>query len=113
MRQNRNPAPALRARLDVERLDERTVTANLPSGFTETVIGSGVTSLTAMEIAPNGDVWVLEKNGGVKRFRQGSPVPDTVANISRLGIRLEGERGLGGIAFDPDYAHNKYVYLYY
>ena len=38
---------------------------------------------------------------------------DEVVNVAPLGIRTEGERGLLGVAFDPDYATNKWVYLYF
>jgi glucose/arabinose dehydrogenase len=36
-----------------------------------------------------------------------------VGNVAALGLRTEGERGLLGIAFHPDHAANKVVYLYY
>ena len=52
-------------RLRVERLEDRVTPATHPAGFTETVIADGVSGGTAMELAPNGDVWALEKNGKV------------------------------------------------
>ena len=66
-----------------------------------------------MEIAPNGDVWVLEQSGSIKRFRPGVTSADLIANLSSVGLRSEGERGVLGIAFDPSYASNKFVYIYY
>lgn len=66
-----------------------------------------------MEFAPNGDLWVLEQAGAVKRFRPGSTTADIVGDISNLGLSSVGERGVLGIAFDPQYATNKEVYLYY
>ena len=66
------PRGAMRGRrLTVEPLERRTLLAALPTGFTETAIAVGINSATAMEIAPNGDVWVLEQGGDVKRFRAG------------------------------------------
>jgi hypothetical protein len=50
-------------RLFVETLESRAMLATLPSGFTEQAIATGLSSATAMEIAPNGDVWVLQQGG--------------------------------------------------
>jgi len=97
----------------LEALEDRTVPVTLPSGFTSSVIASGLNAPTAMEIAPNGDLWVLQQGGMVKRFASGSTTADRVGNIATLGLDSRVERGLLGIAFDPNYANNKYVYLYY
>jgi glucose/arabinose dehydrogenase len=101
------------ARLCLNRLEDRTVPATLPTGFSETAVATGLTSATAMEVAPNGDVWVLQQGGIVKRFRPGSTTADVVGSVAPLGLSSVGERGLLGIAFDPQYASNKQVYLYY
>lgn len=106
-------ARSLSAPLSVHRLEDRSTPATLPTGFAEVVVADGLSNATAMEVAPNGDLWVLQQGGAVKRFRPGSAAADTVADLSALGIRSEGERGLLGIAFDPNYASNKSVYLYY
>lgn len=104
---------ATNTRLGFERLEDRTTPATLPTGFTEAPVAAGLSNATAMEVAPNGDLWVLEQGGGVKRFRSGSTAADLVANLADVGLRSEGERGVLGIAFDPNYAANKSVYLYY
>lgn len=87
--------------------------ASLPSGFVESVVARDLSSPTAMEIAPDGDVWVIEQGGAVKRFREGTTSADIVGRINTLGLSFVGERGLLGIAFDPDYINNKHVFLYY
>jgi glucose/arabinose dehydrogenase len=94
-------------------LEERALLANLPAGFTEAAVATGLSNATAMEFAPNGDLWVLEQTGAVKRFRPGATTADVVGNLSTLAISSVGERGVLGIAFDPQYATNKHVYLYY
>lgn len=100
-------------RLSVEGLEGRALLAALPSGFVEAPIAVGLSNATAMEIAPNGDLWVLEQTGAVKRFRAGSTTADIVGQIGTLGLSSAGERGLLGIAFDPQYATNQQVFLYY
>lgn len=87
--------------------------ATLPTGFMEVTVADGVSSGTAMEFAPNGDLWVVEQTGAVKRYRPSSTTADVVGNVSTLGLSSSGERGLLGLAFDPQYATNKQVYLYY
>ena len=113
MRQILNTSHRPRTRLKMEQLEDRTTPATLPTGFTETAVAAGLSSATAMEIAPNGDLWVLEQGGAVKRFRAGSTTADVVASMASVGLRSEGERGVLGIAFDPNYASNKFVYIYY
>lgn len=97
----------------LERLETRALLSTLPAGFSETVVASGLATATTMEMAPNGDLWVLQQTGAVNRYRPGSATPDVVGNVSSLGLDSSSERGLLGIAFDPAYAMNKQVYLYY
>ena len=111
---NRSPGGKSRRRpLLVESLEARVLLATLPSGFVESPVAAGISGATAMELAPNGDLWVLEQTGAVKRFRPGSTTADIVGSVSGLGLNSSGERGLLGIAFDPQYATNKQVFLYY
>lgn len=51
-RKSRRPS----ARLRVHRLEDRVAPATLPTGFEEVAIATGLSSATAMEIAPNGDL---------------------------------------------------------
>jgi glucose/arabinose dehydrogenase len=101
-------------RLRFESLENRTVlAAALPDGFIQMPVATGLDRPTAMELAPNGDLWVLEQGGRIKRFATGSASVDVVGNIGSLGLDSTGERGLLGIAFDPQYASNHFVYFYY
>jgi glucose/arabinose dehydrogenase len=110
---NRSRAIKTERCLFFEPLEQRELLATLPDGFTESPIATGLSSATAMEIAPNGDLWVLQQGGVVKRFRPGNTTADVVGNLDLLGLSSAGERGLLGIAFDPNYASTKHVYLYY
>lgn len=92
--------------------------ATLPSGFAETKIGTANNG-TAMQFSPDGKLYVLEQPGTMKVF-SGSGVTWTQiapsGNFftgSTLTVSSAGERGLLGIAFDPDYANNRYLYCYY
>lgn len=84
--------------------------ATLPTAFTETALASGLASPTAMQIAPDGRIFVLEQAGRIRVIRNGTLLP---APFATLSVDSEGERGLLGIAFDPNFGTNGYVYVYY
>jgi glucose/arabinose dehydrogenase len=92
-----------------ETLEERWTPTTLPTGFTETAITTGLVEPTAMEFAPDGRLFVLEQTGSVELVR-----PDgSTWTALHLNVDSQGERGLLGIAFDPSFTTNHYVYLYY
>jgi glucose/arabinose dehydrogenase len=94
-----------------EPLEERLAPATLLPGFTEATVASGFVSPAAMEFAPapDGRVYVLEQGGNVKVVR----ADGSTWTALHLNVDSNGERGLLGIAFDPGFAANHYVYLYY
>jgi len=63
--------------------------------------------------APHGDkrLFVVEKSGFIKLVRPGKPTT-TFLDVSKR-VDTEGERGLLGLAFDPDYATNGRFYISY
>ena len=86
-----------------------TYAATLPAGFTETSI-SGLANPTAMEIAPDGRIFVCQQGGSLRVIKNGALLP---APFITLNVDSAGERGLLGIAFDPNFATNNFLYLYY
>jgi glucose/arabinose dehydrogenase len=83
----------------------------VPNGFTQSQVASGLEAPTDMEFAPDGRLFVTEQAGKVRIVK-----PDgTLAKFLDISSKVDtaGERGLLGIAFDPDFATNHYVYLYY
>jgi glucose/arabinose dehydrogenase len=94
--------------------------ATLPPGFQEVAITGAhvITDATAMAFAPDGKLFVLERAGTVEVYEGAGPNAWTreQANFfaaDPLNVDTSAERGLFGIAFDPDYASNRYVYVYY
>src|SRR5262245_29781327 len=51
---------------DVERLEPRDVPSALPNGFSETTVASNLSDPTAMEIAPDGRIFVAEQDGRLR-----------------------------------------------
>ena len=81
----------------------------LPAGFTETTI-SGLPNPTAMEIAPDGRIFVCLQSGQLRVIKNGALLP---APFLSLTVDSTGERGLLGIAFDPNFQSNNFIYAYY
>ena len=92
-----------------EALEGRCTPTALPAGFTEAAVATGLSSPTAMEFAPDGRLFVLEQAGNVEFVRGDG----TTWTALHLNVDSQGERGLLGIAFDPAFASNHFVYLYY
>jgi glucose/arabinose dehydrogenase len=81
------------------------------AGFQETLVASGLTSPTAMELAPDGRrLFVAEQSGRLRVIRDGTLLPTDFVTLS---VTSNSERGLLGVAFDPDFATNRFVYVYY
>ena len=92
-----------------EALEARCTPTTLPAGFTEATVATGLTGPTAMEFAPDGRLFVLEQAGNVEFVR----ADGSTWTALHLNVDSQGERGLLGIAFDPAFASNHFVYLYY
>jgi glucose/arabinose dehydrogenase len=84
--------------------------ATLPSGFSETRVATGLVSPTAMAVAPDGRIFVAQKGGALRVVRNNSLLTQPFLTVS---VNSAGERGLLGVAFDPDFQSNRFVYVYY
>jgi len=89
------------------------VPAVLPTGFTESAVASGLTNPTAMEFSPEGRLFVAEQAGTLEVHQDGTRLQPDFFRDTPLSVNASGERGLLGLAFDPDYAANHFVYAYY
>jgi glucose/arabinose dehydrogenase/PKD repeat protein len=87
--------------------------ATYPAGFSEQTVFSGLTNPTAIRFASDGRVFVAEKSGLVKVFDSLSdPQPDVFADL-RTQVHNFWDRGLLGLALDPGFPDNPYVYVLY
>ena len=107
----------LRSRVDLriacEAVEARTLLATLPAGFTESVVASGLSYATAIEFSPDGKLFVAEQGGTLEVWQNGARLRDNFFANTPLALRTNSERGLLGIAFDPNFATNRFVYAYY
>src|SRR5215831_3135044 len=83
-----------------------------PAGFQDSlVLGSGLDQPTGFDIAPDGRIFVLERTGTVKIIKNGQLLSQPFATLPSAST---GDRGLIGIAFDPQFGRaNNWVYFYY
>src|SRR4051812_4184992 len=84
--------------------------ATLPSGFSETQVATGLASPTAMQFAPDGRLFISEQGGRVRVVKDGALRSTPFLTVT---VNSSGERGLLGIAFDPAFTTNHFVYIYY
>lgn len=84
--------------------------ATLPTGFTETQLTDQLNLPTAMQFAPDGRLFVAQQEGALRVVKDGLLL---AAPFLTVNVDSRQERGLLGVAFDPDFATNQYVYIYY
>jgi len=84
----------------------------LPSGFAKSQLTAGLRSAMGMTFAPDGRLFVAEQGGTLRIVKNGQLLETPFVNISDK-VDSNGERGLLGVEFDPDFAENGYVYVYY
>jgi glucose/arabinose dehydrogenase len=85
--------------------------ATLPAGFTESQFGSNLGATpTAMAFAPDGRLFVCQQNGQLRVIKNGALLATPFVS---LPVDSAGERGLLGVAFDPNFGSNQFVYVYY
>ena len=87
-----------------------TAAATLPPGFSESILASGLSNPTAMQFAPDGRLFVAQQSGALRVVKNGALLTAPFVTVS---VDSGGERGLLGVAFDPNFAANQYVYVYY
>lgn len=81
-----------------------------PSGFSQIQIASGLNSPTAIAFAPDGRIFICLQDGKVRVYKNGALLPTVAIDLT---VDDWFERGLLGIAFDPDFNNNSYIYMYY
>ena len=84
--------------------------ATLPTGFAETQVATGLAAPTAMSFSPDGRLFVTEQGGRLRVIKNGALLATPFLTVN---VNAVGERGLLGVAFDPNFAFNQFVYVYY
>lgn len=84
--------------------------ASLASKLETTVLDDDTTQPMALAVAPDGRVFFIERRGRVRVHR-----PDLARTVTAATLLVDADRedGLLGLALDPAFETNGYVYLYY
>jgi len=83
---------------------------DLPPGFVERRLTDELTSATAMAFSPDGRLFVCQQSGQLRIIKNGALLSEPFLVVDTDDT---GERGLLGVAFDPDFPTNGFVYVYY
>jgi hypothetical protein len=84
---------------------------SMPSGFQATVLAnSNMTAPAAIEIAPDGRIFVLDLTGSIKIFKNGAWNSQPFATIA---VDATGDKGLLGGIFDQNFPSQPYFYIHY
>lgn len=87
--------------------------SNLPPGFRDETVFEGLEEPTVMRFAPNGKVFVAEKTGFIVVFDSLEDNSPTVFADLRTDVYDTGDRGILGLAIDPNFEANHHVYVLY
>ena len=83
---------------------------NLPPGFVQTRLRDNPVVPTAMVVAPDGRLFVCQRAGALLIYKHDILLPTPFVT---LDVDSTDEHGLDGVALDPHFAVNGYVYVYY
>jgi glucose/arabinose dehydrogenase len=84
-----------------------------PSGFRDETVFTGLTEPTNVAFSPDGRVFVAEKGGVVKVFDGLADRTATVFADLRTNVLNQWDRGLLGLALDPGFPADPWVYVLY
>jgi glucose/arabinose dehydrogenase/endonuclease YncB( thermonuclease family) len=87
-------------------------TAGLPSGFSEEAVAANLNLPTNFAFLPDGRTLIALKGGIVLLLANGVVSSTPVIDIS-TEVNDYWDRGLIGMAVDPNFTTNGYIYLYY
>src|SRR5262245_41620271 len=84
-----------------------------PSGFDDQLVAT-ISSPTALAFTPDGRLLITSQTGQLRVYQNGALVGVPALDLT-IGDKIctNFERGLLGVAVDPQFATNHYIYLYY
>ena len=78
---------------------------------TATIVRRGLASPWDLAFAPDGRMLVTEKPGNILVFASGAVNAAQLSNNAVTNVRADGEAGVMGLALDPSFANNGFVYV--
>ncbi len=87
--------------------------ATVPAHFRDELVWDGLTSPTAVAFAPNGRVFVSQKNGRINVYDSLTDSTATQFIDLTSDVMNYWDRGMVGLVVDPDFPTRPYVYVAY
>ncbi len=88
-----------------------TEAATLPADFEDALVAT-IGSPTALAFTPDGRLLITTQQGQVRVYQNGALLAAPAVDLNSR-LCTNSERGLLGIAVDPNFAANRFVYFYY
>ena len=85
----------------------------LPSGFQDSTVITGLINPTAVRFASDGRIFIAEKSGLIKEFDNLSDTTPTIVADLKTEVDNYWDRGLLGLALDPNFPTSPYIYVLY
>ena len=77
----------------------------------DVVVAPGtISSATTMTLVPDGRIFVAQQNGALRVIKNGALLSTPFLTVP---VTSTDERGLLGVTLDPNFATNRFVYVYY
>ncbi|HEY8559113.1 MAG TPA: PQQ-dependent sugar dehydrogenase [Pyrinomonadaceae bacterium] len=93
------------------KISVKTVSAAIPPDFEDALVAS-VGGPTALAFTPDGRLLITTQGGQVRVVENGALSATPALNLAAR-LCTNSERGLLGVAVDPQFAANRFVYFYY
>jgi cytochrome c len=84
--------------------------ATIESNFEKVVLDSNTSNPMELAVANDGRVFFVERGGDVKMF---DPVTAGTTTLGHINVYTGNEDGLLGIALDPNFDANQWIYVFY
>ncbi len=78
--------------------------------FQKVVLDFNLNEPMELDVLPNEDILFIERRGGIKLYKKSE---NKVHLVTTFAVFSELEDGLLGLAVDPDFEKNHWIYLYY
>ncbi|MDX2247281.1 MAG: PQQ-dependent sugar dehydrogenase [Bacteroidia bacterium] len=88
----------------------RTARVPLENRFVRTILTQNLNEPMELDALPDGKILLVERKGALKLF---DPLADSIRTVIELPVHTKFEDGLLGIAIDPKYTENHWIYLFY
>jgi cytochrome c len=80
------------------------------SAFDKVTLDDNTADPMELDVADDGTVYYIQRTGELRAY---DPASHTTTTAGVLDVYTGGEDGLVGLALDPDFAENRWLYLYY